>query len=102
MPAVRRLQQRTSKPIRYVLSDNGPQFMKDVDTVLQHRRITHWWIYPRSPEMNAHCERFNRTIRESFVNYHQELLFCDRDAFNHKLADWPCSITPNDLILLWR
>ena len=38
--------------------------------------------------MNAHCERFNRTIQESFIDYHEDLLFTDLDAFNRELADW--------------
>jgi hypothetical protein len=38
--------------------------------------------------MNAHAERFNRTIQESFVDYHEELLFTDLALFNRKLADW--------------
>ena len=38
--------------------------------------------------MNAHCERFNRTIQENFVDYHEDLLFTDLDGFNQKLADW--------------
>jgi transposase InsO family protein len=38
--------------------------------------------------MNAHAERFNRTIQESFVDYHEELLFTDLALFNCKLADW--------------
>jgi transposase InsO family protein len=38
--------------------------------------------------MNAHVERFNRTIQESFVDYHEDLLFTDLDRFNQKLADW--------------
>lgn len=38
--------------------------------------------------MNAVCERFNRTIQEQFVDYHEDLLFMDIDTFNEKLADW--------------
>ena len=38
--------------------------------------------------MNAHCERFNRTIQEEFIDYYQELLFTDLEKFNEKLADW--------------
>jgi transposase InsO family protein len=38
--------------------------------------------------MNAHAERFNRTIQESFVDYHEELLFTDLALFNRKLANW--------------
>ena len=38
--------------------------------------------------MNAHAERFNRTLQETFVDYHEELLLDDLAAFNRKLADW--------------
>ena len=33
-------------------------------------------------------ERFNRTIQEQFVDYHEDLLFSDLAEFNQKLADW--------------
>ena len=39
-------------------------------------------------QMNVHCKRFNRTLQESFVNYHEDLLFTDLALFNQKLADW--------------
>ncbi|AVZ80009.1 transposase [Zoogloeaceae bacteirum Par-f-2] len=42
---------------------------------------------PKTPKMNAHAERFNRTIQESFVDYHEDLLFTDLALFNQKLAD---------------
>jgi len=35
---------------------------------------THWHTYPKTPKMNAHCERFNRTIQEEFIDYHEEKL----------------------------
>jgi transposase InsO family protein len=38
--------------------------------------------------MNAHVERFNRTVQESFVDDHEDLLFTDLDAFNQQLANW--------------
>ena len=75
-------------PIRYVLTDNGSEFMKNFESELERHHITHWWTYPRSPKMNAHCERFNRTIQENFVDYHEDLLFTDLDGFNQKMADW--------------
>lgn len=70
------------------LTDNGPEFMKQFDAVLEAHGVRHWHTYPRAPKMNAHCERFNRTIQEEFVNYHLHLLFDDLDAFNCKLADY--------------
>ena len=38
--------------------------------------------------MNAHNERFNRTLQEQFVDYHEDLLFTHLEAFNRKLAEW--------------
>ena len=86
--AIRALDDLTPVPIRYVLSDNGSEFMKDFEAELQRRHITHWWTYPKSPKMNAHCERFNRTLQESFVDFHEDLLFTDLGAFNRAMADW--------------
>ncbi len=62
--------------------------LKDFETELKQRRITHWWTYPKSPKMNAHIERFNRTLQESFVDYHEDLLFTDVACFNQELAQW--------------
>ena len=44
--------------------------------------------YPRTPKMNAHIERFNRTIQEEFVNFHTDLPLTDSVAFNDKLFDY--------------
>ena len=44
------------------------------------------WTYPKSPRMNAHCERFNRTIQEQFADRHEEPLFTDLELFNQKLS----------------
>ena len=62
-------------PLKYVLTDNGSEFMKHFDQELKDLHYTHWHTYPRTPKMNAHCERFNRTIQEEYVDYHEpELL----------------------------
>lgn len=71
-----------------ILTDNGSEFAKHFATALKDRRTAHWHTYPRTPKMNAHCERFNRTIQEEFVDYHEDLLFTDLKAFNDKLFDW--------------
>lgn len=70
------------------LSDNGSEFMKHFDRALVGAGITHWHTFPRTPKMNAHCERFNRTIQEEFVDYHEDLLFADLPRFNHLLANY--------------
>ena len=58
-----------------VLTDNGSEFMKHFDLELKRLHLTHWHTYPKTPKMNAHCERFNRSIQEEYVDYHaNELL----------------------------
>jgi transposase InsO family protein len=73
---------------KVVLSDNGSEFEADFARLLEDRGIKRWYTYPKNPKMNAHAERFNRTIQESFVDYHEELLFTDLALFNRKLANW--------------
>jgi len=71
----------------HVLTDNGSEFMKHFDEEIRELHKIHWHTYPKTPKMNAHCERFNRTIQEEFIDYHEsELLY--PDIFNRKLIDW--------------
>ncbi len=70
------------------LTDNGSELKGGFDQMLNDLHIPHWHTYPKTPKMNAHCERFNRTIQDEFVDYHEDLLFYDLPAFNEKLADW--------------
>jgi transposase InsO family protein len=73
--------------LEYILTDNGSEFMKHFDEELRSLHKTHWHTYPRTPKMNAHCERFNRTIQEEFVDYHVSLLL-DVRKFNDALLNW--------------
>jgi transposase InsO family protein len=54
--------------IKNVLTDNGSEFALNFRKYVEKQKITHYHTYPRSPKMNAHCERFNRTIREGVLN----------------------------------
>jgi len=74
--------------MRGLLSDNGSEFEGEFDELLKERGIRHYWTYPKSPKMNAHNERFNRTLQEQFVDYHEDLLFTDLEGFNRRLAEW--------------
>lgn len=76
------------EPIHAVLSDNGSEFHGEFAMSLEKSNIKHWYIYPKSPKMNAHLERFNRTIQEEFVDYNEDLLFEDLFLFNEKMADY--------------
>jgi transposase InsO family protein len=50
-----------------------PHFAHELATL----PFTHWHTYPKSPKMNAHCERFNRTVQDECIDYHYDLLFLD-------------------------
>jgi len=70
-----------------ILTDNGSEFMKHFDQELRRLCKTHWHTYPKTPKMNAHEERFNRTIQEEFIDYHESELL-DPARFNDKLIDY--------------
>ena len=74
-------------PITFVLTDNGSEFAKDFAKELKRLHLIHYHTYPKSPKMNAHVERFNRTIQEEFVDYHMGDLL-EPNIFNNKLMDW--------------
>jgi len=74
-------------PITFVLTDNGSEFAKHFAQELKKLHLTHYHTYPKTPKMNAHCERFNRTIQDEFVDYHIGELM-DTVVFNRKLIDW--------------
>ncbi|MEL5850190.1 MAG: hypothetical protein U7M05_12645 [Candidatus Igneacidithiobacillus chanchocoensis] len=48
-----------------LLSDNGSEFEAGFAQTLAAQQIQRWYTYPKTPKMNAHAERFNRTIQES-------------------------------------
>ena len=57
-------------PLVNVLTDNGSEFMKHFDDEIRRIHLTHWHTYPKTPKMNAHCERFNRSIQEEYIDHH--------------------------------
>lgn len=75
--------------IETVLTDNGSEFMKHFSSAVADHTLNHWHTYPKTPKMNAHAERFNRTVQEEFVDYHEDLLFDDDLTLcNDKLFDY--------------
>jgi len=73
--------------ITFVLTDNGSEFAKEFSEKLRELHLTHYHTYPRTPKMNAHCERFNRTIQDEFINFHKTDLL-NPDIFNNKIVDY--------------
>lgn len=75
-------------PFVSVLTDNGSEFAKHFSEEIRRQHLLHYHTYPRTPKMNAHVERFNRTIQDEFLDFHKPLLFKDIQAFNQKLLDY--------------
>lgn len=71
-----------------IQTDNGSEFAKHFHEACIALNITHYHTYPRCPKMNAHIERFNRTISEEFIVYHRALLRDDIHTFNQALREW--------------
>lgn len=69
-------------------TDNGSEFALYFSQAVSEQRLTHFHTYPRSPKMNAHVERFNRTLDEEFLRCNKSLLRDDVPSFNEKLIDW--------------
>ena len=74
-----------------VLSDNGSEHEGEFADLLTARGIARYYTYPKTPKMNAHAERFNRTVQEEFLDYHEDLLWGDEAnlaLLNRKLGEW--------------
>lgn len=74
-------------PIEFVLTDNGSEFAKEFSKKLKDLHLTHYHTYPRTPKMNAHCERFNRTLQDEFIDFHKSDLL-NPDIFNNKILEY--------------
>lgn len=70
---------------RQVQTDNGHEFLGELDQYLVEQSIPHAFTYPRSPKINGVVERFNRTIQEEFLNRSDELYTQDLDGFRKSL-----------------
>ena len=82
-----KVQQVYPYAIQRVQTDNGLEFHKYFDEALSKRQLVHYFNYPQSPKSNAFIERFNRTLREQFINVHRES-FYDREEVNRKLMEY--------------
>jgi len=85
-------------PLENILTDCGSEFQKEFTQTVKEQHKQHWHTYPKTPKMNAHDERFNRTIQEEFVDYHQDDLLENMRSFNDKLLDyllWYNSLRPH-------
>lgn len=73
--------------IKSVQTDNGLEFLAEFDAYLKKTGIVHKFTYPRCPRINGVVERFNRTLRENFLNQNIHLIHKPK-LFHDKLVDF--------------
>ena len=61
-----------SVPIQAILSDNGTAFDGAFARATGNKGITRFYTHPNCPQQNAINERFNRTVREGFLETHED------------------------------
>jgi transposase InsO family protein len=72
--------------IENIQTDNGSEFAKDFRIAAESLKLPHYFSRPKMPTDNPVDERFNRTLREEFIDLGNLTADCDR--FNRKLAEW--------------
>jgi putative transposase len=75
-------------PITKIQTDNGSEFAKHFKETLKENQIVHYHSYPRCPKMNAHIERFNRTLSEDFLEKEKYTALTDLNLLNEKLQEY--------------
>lgn len=83
----RRLEMVFPFSIRHVQTDNGSEFCKYFTSYLKEQDTIHFWNYKGQPYKNGHIEKYNRTIQEEFIDWHETFLD-DPTFFNSKLMDY--------------
>ena len=74
--------------LTHIQTDNGSEFAKHFEVLLEKDGVVHFHTYPRCPKMNSEIERFNRTLSDAFVSWNRKLLAHDIDEFNRRLMEW--------------
>jgi len=83
---LKRLQILLSEKIINIQTDNGSEFHKDFIAACKQLNIQHYWSRPRTPQDNPEVERFNRTLKEEFIQMGNMIEY--PDIFNKRLTNW--------------
>lgn len=80
------LEHRMPFPIKAIQIDGGSEFQDDFEAECQRRKIKLFVLPPRSPKLNGHVERAQRTHTEEFY----EVTDCgfEINELNRALLDW--------------
>lgn len=73
-------------PIAAVQTDNGAPFQKEFERFCMERKLTHYYIEPRSPKQNTYVEISHGADEREF--YQQGNVWNDPKTMAEKLAGW--------------
>jgi len=68
------------------LNDNGSEFHKEFIEACAELHLSQYWSRVRTPTDNPMDERFNRTLKEEFIQLGN--MTDDTVRFNHNLTEW--------------
>lgn len=83
---LKRLHYLLAGKIENIQTDNGSEFAKDFRSAAEALNLPHYFSRPKTPTDNPVDERFNRTLREEFIQLGNLTYDCDR--FNQRLTEW--------------
>lgn len=83
---LRRMHYLLEGKIENVHTDNGSEFARDFRVAAEALKLPHYFSRPKTPTDNPVDERFNRTLREEFIQLGN--LTYGRDPLNQKLTEW--------------
>jgi transposase InsO family protein len=72
--------------IENIQTDNGSEFKKYFEKTCQQLNIPQYYSRLKTPKDNAVCERFNRTLKEEFIQLGN--MTDDTVLFNRRLTEW--------------
>jgi len=81
-----RLNYLLDNKIENIQTDNGSEFQKYFNKTCNNLNIKHYFSRVRTPQDNAVCERFNRTLKEEFIALGN--MTTNTEIFNQRLTDW--------------
>ena len=72
---------------RYLIHDRDTKFTQAFDGLLKASGVEPVLLPPRSPNLNAHCERFVRSIKEEALS---QMVLLGEDALSYTIQQYVC------------
>ena len=74
--------------VSHIQTDNGSELMKEFGEAAKDASLIHFHNWVKQPKYQGWVERFNRTIQEKFLDWHNQSLALEPDQFNIHLQEW--------------